>query len=864
MPIDLNRPLLQLPSGVSRRRTVKGNRPHFPTGYPVSRQESRIGPKLQRLRTALDAPAGEAVALRNDPTALAPECLLVFELREPLITFASAVAAIQGLEFIGEDDEQIQDDDGNDIPGHYYAVFSDQRALRQMLSLWDRWVRRQQLPKEFKPWERLFACLHDLRRWGAKDRVSSAHAEVLKRLIADLAADETVHIEIELVFRQGSAADTARVGIRRRLEALGAHEVAAARYDDFAYDALLVEISRDAAIALSDRENEGIAGLGDAYRIRPQSVGYGDPTHDNEMAGARETTVPSGEPIVAILDAVPLANHPLLTNRLIIDDPDDLTAMAAGPRLHGTAMSSLVAYVDLNGNDPAIARPIYFRPIMVDTDNFSGRSNERTLPNRLLIDDIVRAVRRIKHGDDGQPAEAPHVAVVNISFGVADLLFDGTISPLARCLDWLSWEYGILFVVSAGNCTEPLVVAAFVDEGAFLSAAPGPRTDGGLTALRDARPKQVLLAPAEAINVLTVGALHYDLVGAAAAVGSSYDPLPDGLFPSLTSRLGLGFNRSIKPDLLAPGGRLRVQLQPTERPVTYNRAVFPSRLGGLRVAGPIDPVAGPQVAWSGATSGAAALTTHALHLINDALEAAYGERYSQLTDPYRALLLKAILLHRVKWPVAEVERIERIFGAGEDRHPTKRRADLARLYGFGTLDQDSAISCALSRATGWGVGALTNDAGQTFQMPLPEGLIGQRVPRVLTATACWFTPIVPGRQSYRAVKLRIDEKESNFAESLKSLGTKISKDQHDSRQTQRGTIVHRRWEGTSAAKFQNGNLVEVKVSRMWDDQEEQIPQVPFAIAVSIEADGDIPIYDQVLSHINVALRPRVPQPVPIR
>ena len=50
---------------------------------------------------------------------------------------------------------------------------------------------------------------------------------------------------------------------------------------------------------------------------------------------------------------------------------------------------------------------------------------------------------------------------------------------------------------------------------------------------------------------------------------------------------------------------------------------------------------------------------------------------------------------------------------------------------------------------------------------------------------------------------------------------------------------------------------------MWDDQEEQIPQVPFAIAVSIEADGDIPIYDQVLSHINVALRPQVPQPVPI-
>jgi hypothetical protein len=129
---------------------------------------------------------------------------------------------------------------------------------------------------------------------------------------------------------------------------------------------------------------------------------------------------------------------------------------------------------------------------------------------------------------------------------------------------------------------------------------------------------------------------------------------------------------------------------------------------------------------------------------------------------------------------------------------------------------------------------------------------------------CWFTPIVPGRQSYRAVKLRIDEKEEDFGEALKTLGAATSTNQHDSRQTQRGTIVHRRWEGKSAARFQNGDVIEIKVSRMWDDQEDDIPQVPFAIAVSIEADGEIPIYDQVLSHIDIALRPRIAQPVTVR
>jgi hypothetical protein len=673
-----------------------------------------------------------------------------------------------------------------------------------------------------------------------------------------------MHVEIEIVFRHGAAAENARSSIRRQLAGFGTREIAAARYDGFAYDALLVEISKQAATALAERSGEGIAGLGDAYRIRPQSIGYGDPSHDNQGVEAREAAAANGEPLVAIFDAVPLANHPLLANRLMVDDPDNLANMAAGPRLHGTAMTSLVAYGDLNGNDTAVRRPIYFRPVMVDTDNIPGRSNERTLPNRLLVDDIVRAVHRVKRGGNGQSAEASQVAVINISFGIPDLLFDGTISPLARCLDWLSWEYGVLFVVSAGNCTEPLVVSTFADEAAFLAAADGPRTDGGLAALRDAKPKQVLLSPAEAINVLTVGGLHHDGVGAPSTIGSSHDPLPEGSFPSLVSRLGLGFNRSIKPDLLAPAGRLRVHLRPTDRPTAYNRGVQASRLGGLRVAGPIDAAAGAQTAWSGATSAAAALTTHALHLINDALEDAYGSRYTSLTDPHRALLLKTLLLHRARWPAADAERIEAIFGLGEKRHVTKVRADLARLYGFGALDQDASRSCAFDRATGWGIGALTNDQGQTFQLPLPEGLIGNRVPRALTATACWFTPIVPGRQSYRAVKLRIDENESAFEAALKFLGAKRSKDQHASQQTQRGTIVHRRWEGRSVAKFQKGGLIEIKVSRMWDNQEDQVPEVPFALAVSIEAGGDIPIYDQVLSHIDIALRPRVPQPIAVR
>lgn len=814
------------------------------------------------MRTALEASREEAIKLREDPSALAPECLLVFELKSPLPTFAAAVATISGLEFVAEEDEELtQDDEG---ARRYYAVFGDQAALNQMLSLWDTWTKGRPLNDDFKDWERVFACLDDLRRWGAKDRVSKTHAEAFKQLADDLGQNEEIHVEIELVFRSQDRADELRKSLRDRLSAAGATEVAAARHEGFGYDALLVSISRAAAIELASRADKGLASFNEAFRIRPQSIGFGDPSN-SENATAPEMgplATSTGQPVVAIFDAVPVQNHPLLADRITLSDPNNLEALAAGPRRHGTAIASLVIHGDLLAKGEPIRRPVYFCPIMADATNIPEMPNEQTLSNRLLVDDVVLAVQRMKEGVGGEPPEAPDVTVINISFGLPDLVFDQTVSPLARCLDWLSWRYGVLFVVSAGNCSEPLVINSFSNEAGFTSADPAARTEATLAALRDAKPRQLLLSPAEGVNVLSVGALHHDSIKANHTLGSSYDPLPQGTFPSIISRLGLGFARAIKPDILAPGGRLRVHLRPGQSVPTYNRSILPSSIGGLQVAGLIDPINGAQYAWSGCTSGAAAMTTHGLHLINDALEDAYGETFTNLPNVQRALLLKALLIHGARWPSEDSERIERIFSLGEKRHANETRADIARLFGFGMMDQDASRSCVFNRATGWGVGSLSKDQGQIFRLPLPEGLIGQRVPKALTATACWFTPITPGRQTYRAVKLRIDEKEDIFSKVLRLLGAKdVSKQQHTSHQTWRGTVLHRRYEGKSLSKFQDGEALEIKVSRMSDAYDEAVPEVPFALVASLEAEGDIPIFDQVLSKIDIGLRPRIPQPV---
>ncbi|MGI6781740.1 MAG: hypothetical protein ACOX56_02815, partial [Acholeplasmataceae bacterium] len=64
---------------------------------------------------------------------------------------------------------------------------------------------------------------------------------------------------------------------------------------------------------------------------------------------------------------------------------------------------------------------------------------------------IHRAVRRIFEGEGATPAVAPTVKVVNISIGDPVRQLTSIMSPLARLLDWLSFKYKVLFIVSAGN-----------------------------------------------------------------------------------------------------------------------------------------------------------------------------------------------------------------------------------------------------------------------------------------------------------------------------------------------------------------------------------------------------------------------------
>ena len=259
-----------------------------------------------------------------------------------------------------------------------------------------------------------------------------------------------------------------------------------------------------------------------------------------------------------------------------------------------------------------------------------------------------RAIRRLFESEGNQPPVAGTVRIINLSIGIRDRPFHDTMSPLARLLDWLSWKYQILFIVSAGNHAKPIEPGVSNSELRSL-----PPTDLQQRVLRavatDARHRR-LLAPAEAINVLTVGALHED--GSAPSVSPrTIEPYVDRDLPSPINAQGLGYRRAIKPEILAPGGRVAVMPAPGANPSVvldiYEGTLAPGQL----VAAPGSAGGGLSHVWhTRGTSNSAAIVSRTAAILYDVLEELrQGPRGEIIDTTPRALLIKALIVHAATW-----------------------------------------------------------------------------------------------------------------------------------------------------------------------------------------------------------------------
>lgn len=857
------RPLLILPKPATVAREKKGGGGGGPAPLGQARQQQRLGPRLDELEAAFEA---KRLTMQTTAAGLVPEDVLVLETAGTVDDFFKAASKIEGLEFLSEyDEDDIPPDDDffvekkgtrEEYRGRVYLMFASQQAFRQLLSLWTTWQRGEDFQRGLTKWRDVFALLRDIRPWSMRDRLEETG--VLEDWRDRLTWErQNIPCEIELWFRaKEQQRVTASATVRARVQELGGDVISEATVPEIHYHALAVRLPVTAVQDLLDEDRRGAVALVQAeqiqfFRASGQMAGRIIADRVSPLFNLPNEPLPDPEAplVVALLDGLPLQSHRALAGRLTVDDPDDFGAdYEARFRLHGTAMASLIIWGDLHWPGDPIPQPLYVRPIMQPFTQPGWDDlppDERVSEGLLIVDLIHRAVRRMFEGEGTTPATAPNVAVINLSIGIADRPFDGTMSPLARLLDWLSWRYNVLFLVSAGNHGAVNLERPWSE---VATSSPEELRQHVVKAIAaDARHRR-LLSPAEGMNVLTVGATHED--GDSTALRPNWiDPAVPG-FPSPINAQGQGYKRSVKPDVLAPGGRaaLMKPVRDADTTLALPRVAYGP---GQLVATP-GPTAGDVSATvpNRGTSNATALMSRAAALLAPVLaglrETEGGETLDQVAD---ALWLKALLVHGARWGEAG-DAYQALFKTPDNGN--KLAEYLTRLLGFGRVDLDAVRECTETRVTAIAGGTLAAETGAEHRFPLPPSLSGKRGWRRLVVTLAWMTPVHPLNHRWRRAHVWFSSPKSKL-----SVGSNkhLERRGADWQAVQRGTVQHEVFEGEKAAAFVDGDEVVIHVSCR-EDAAVLADVVPYALAVTLEVDDAIgvDIYTEIRERVKNKLR----------
>jgi hypothetical protein len=546
---------------------------------------------------------------------------------------------------------------------------------------------------------------------------------------------------------------------------------------------------------------------------------------------------------------LPFENHELLADRLIVDDPESWTTeIPASRRFHGTAITSLIIHGDLGDGEPPLGRRIYVRPLL-KPHTWPEKIGEHIPEDELPVDLVHRAVRRLfGSAEDGA---CPSACIINLSLGDASRVFSSWLSPWAKLIDWLAWRYRVLFIVSAGNHADSLQLDIPASNIGTLS--PEDLQAAVLRALANSTRNRRLLAPAESINSVTIGALHSDASTAPLQATYHLDPLANNALPSPISAHGLGYRRAIKPEVLLPGGRQIYQIPPVPQGPDAVIEPLPSPFAkpGQTVAAPSATLGElNRTVQCRGSSNAAALATRTAAELYDVIETLRGEPGGDILDQSAtAVLVKTLLVHGADWgdagDIFDVLLRPRVGGR-------KIREHVSRFLGYGAIKPGYAAACTDQRVTLLGCGSLERDQAHAFSLPLPPSLSGKAAVRKLTITLAWMSPLAFGTQKYRCAQLWFGP--SGYRE--------ITPDRafYDHRAVGRGTLQHEVFSGERAAIFQDGDAIGINVNCREDAPSLQ-DSVTYGLAVTFEVEEGvaIPVYEEVRSRVSarVEVQPTV-------
>lgn len=851
-------PLLPLPR---YNRAPRPTSHQFPPASPhratPERQSERLGQQFDRLQSILQRDS-TGLSLRDDPAGIAPERAVVLEVAGSIRDFHLLTRQIPGLEFLA-DEEAIFDADEDfyyfdtrksregeprmdkPVSGRLYLAMPDVQALRRLLTLWRRWLRNESFQHGDTQWRTLFSSLRDIRSWGPQDRVTEEAIEIWRDTISD-DTEKVTRIEAELWFYENSARRLAEFQkLQDFTSSVGGQIVHHSCIPEIGYDAVLVDLPTSDIRRLIEHDTIELALNDHIMFLRPQSCMDNSELSDESTSRVDD---PGGypeesPPIAALLDGIPVQNHELLQGRIDIDDPENMDDISVvSQRYHGTAIASLIIHGDKTLKGPPLSRKLHIRPVLYTPGD---QRPEEPRSDRLLIDQVYRAVRRIKEGEGESEATAPEVFLINISLGDLRRPFSGRMSPWGKLLDYLAIRFAVLFLVSAGNIKRPLPMNQFSNWTSFEDACAETRERAVLEALGEQRAFRTLLSPAEAMNVITVGASHHDSIAPNSSRGAmAQDPFKSSHLPNISSALGLGHRKAVKPDINLPGGREHVTFRWDEGQFS----IIPGGRYGLQAATP-DPLGSLDlVRPTDGTSAATALATRAAHQIFEALvDSDDGPLRNSADRRHYAVVIKALLVHRSNWG-DRAGYLDSLYGPhGRGQH-VPRRDNIARLLGYGFPDVGESMECARNRATMVGHGDISANQANVHRIPLPPSLENVTEPRSLSITVAWFSPFNRRHQTYHQAKLEVSTLE-NIDDGF---GVNRVSDQPSDKTTPRGTVFHTRYCGDKSVMFVDDGHVVIRVFC----REQAGPMdrtIPYGIAVTIEAGLGVPVYNEIRTRL---------------
>lgn len=839
-------------------------------GGPPSFQKPTHSRQTIRLAPIMNALQSTVATMKTSPMGIEAEKTLVFDVVGNVESFYTAVKSLgddaewifdMPEEFAVSDDfyvtkenketkEYVRDDDKRVVGGKVYCVLSNARAMEEILSLWKSYGRDKEtkFPKGKTGLRDVFDCLENISFWGYRQRIEETGIlEGWKEDLADTSLGD-VKCEFELFYRSDESKRTkCEQELKTEIEMLGGSVLGVSVIPEIAYHAVLASVPRSVAESIiNGNQNISIVTAEQIMFFRPVGQAVVIPK-DNSFDGG--FSIPSAEgigdePVIALFDGLPQENHPYLQGRLIIDDPDSYaTGYVVESRKHGTAMASLIALGDLSQIDNVVSRKIYVRPIMQQVPWSNGDYIEQMPEDNLLVDKIYVAIRRLFEGEE---AVAPNIKVINLSIGLEYRQFDRTMSPLARLLDWLSFKYKVLFIVSAGNHADSIDTGMTFSD---FSSADKMLRDKAIIAHMNAQKRNLrLLSPAESINALTVGSTFED---ASAFVESTLQILPcsDGIIAA-SSAVGSGMNNAVKPDIVFPGGRncVRENIRSGIGGTIVDWQNIPTREPGIAAAAP-----NGKVSYTFGTSNSAALVTHEAARCYDTLLDVFSVAKENVPFDHLALLIKAMLVHGAEWGTlanvyANALNLYKKDGKTISRQDCSRQ--LYRYFGYGRPNINRAIECAKNRITLIGFGELKSGEALTYDLPLPFNFNTAKICRRLTATLAYFSPTISTRQKYRTAQCWFDivNGKKNLIDSRVDV---------DWQAAVRGTIQHEIFENDQTVVWDENEVIQIKVNCRGDAVEKFDDTIPYALIVSFEIKSalDIDVYAKVAERIATKVKP---------